>query len=110
MALRIQHTSEPPSQGWDLVIKLSAIAAFALLAVCLVIPLKPRLAEYRQLAETGQALEAERAALQRDLERREAELQMLERDPQFVEIKARDTLDMCQPGEVVFRFDDGAGD
>ena len=35
---------------------------------------------------------------------------MLERDPGFIEIKARDTLDMCQPGEVVFRFDGDGGE
>ena len=100
-----------PSHLWEIVIKTSAVTAFGILAACLVVPLRTRLAEYQALNEKGKVLEAERAALQREIERREAELQMLERDPLFVEIKARDTLDMCQAGEVVFRFEDsGTGD
>ena len=63
-----------------------------------------------ELADKGRALDAEKTALQRDIERREAELLMLERDPGFIEVKARDTLDMCQAGEVVFRFDGDAGE
>jgi len=87
-------------------IKVSAVTAFVILVACLVIPLGPRMAEYQALNDKGQVLDAERAALQREIERRESELQMLERDPLFVEVKARDTLDMCQPDEVVFRFED----
>lgn len=100
--------SESPSHFWDIVIKAGALVAFLILVACLAIPLRPRFAEFRELTAVGQALETERASLQREIERREAELQMLERDPQFVEIKARDILDMCQAeDDVVFRFEDG---
>lgn len=109
MPLRTQ-SSETPATLWEVVIKLGAVAAFMILAACLIIPLRRPLADYRELTETGHALDADRAALQRDIGRREAELVMLERDPHFIEIKARDTLDMCQPGEVVFRFDGDSGD
>lgn len=88
-------------------IKLGAVFAFGLLVACLAIPLRPKLAEYRALDEQGKVLEQQKAALLRDIQRGEAELQMLDRDPLFVEMKARDTLDMCQPGEVIFRFEDG---
>jgi cell division protein FtsB len=101
------QTTDAHSHFWEFVIKAGAFLAFALLVACFAIPLRPRLAEYRELDEKGRALEAEKAALQRDIERREAELQMLERDPHFVAVKARDTLNMCKPGEVVFRFLDG---
>ena len=105
-APRNRTTSETPSQFWDLMIKLGAIFAFGLLVACLAIPLRPRLAEYRALDEQGKALETQRVALLAEFQRRDNELQMLDSDPKFVEIKARDTLDMCQPGEVVFRFED----
>ncbi|HWB05449.1 MAG TPA: septum formation initiator family protein [Verrucomicrobiales bacterium] len=95
---------DAPSHFWEIVIKGGALLAFALLVACLAIPLRPKFAEYRELDEKGKVLEAEKAALQRDIERREAELQMLERDPNFVGVKARDTLNLCKPGEVVFRF------
>ena len=97
----------PPSTGWELVIKIGALAAFAILIACLAVPLVPRIADYKALDERGKALEAERDALQAELARKEAELQLLDRDPLFVELKARDHLDMCQPGEVIFRFEDG---
>jgi len=96
-----------PSQFWDLVIKLGSVFAFGLLVACLAIPLRPRLAEFRALDEAGRALEEQRAALLLEIQRREAELEMLDRDPLFVELKARDTLDMCQADEYIFRFEDG---
>ncbi len=98
-------TADSPSQFWDLVIRIGAVVAFCILVACLALPLRPRFAEYRELTEAGQALDAEKASLEREIERRESELQMLDRDPAFLEIKARDALDMCQPGEVVFRFE-----
>jgi cell division protein DivIC len=102
--------TDTPSHFWEFVIKAGAFLAFALLVACFAIPLRPRLAEYRELDEKGKALETEKAALQREIERQEAELQMLERDPGFVAIKARDTLNLCKPGEVVFRFLDGGAE
>jgi len=95
------------STGWELVIKFGALAAFAIFIACLAVPLAPRIADYRALDERGRALEAVRDGLQADLDRKEAELRLLDRDPLFVELMARDHLDMCQPGEVIFRFEDG---
>ncbi len=109
MPLRTQ-TLENPGTLWEVVIKLGAVAAFTVLSACLIIPLRRPLADYRELTEKGHALEVDRAALKRDIARREAELVMLERDPHFIEIKARDTLDMCRPREFVFRFDGVAGE
>ena len=101
------RTEEAPAfTGWELVIKIGALAAFAILIACLAVPLVPRIADYRALDERGRALEVERASLQQALDHKEAELKLLEHDPLFVELKARDHLDMCQPGEVVFRFAD----
>ena len=102
--------SETQTNVWDVVIKAGAVAAFTVLAACLIIPLRPRFADYGELKEKGLALESERNALKRDIERREAELLMLERDPEFIQIKARDTLDMCQPNEIVFRFEGDGGE
>ncbi|GAA5496116.1 Septum formation initiator [Rubritalea squalenifaciens DSM 18772] len=34
----------------------------------------------------------------------EREYRALEQDPHFLEIKARDRLDLYKPGEVIFRF------
>ena len=102
--------SENQGTLWNVLIKLGAVAAFTILSACLIIPLRRPLDDYRELTDRGHALDADRAVLQRDIARREAELVMLERDPLFIEIKARDTLDMCQPGEVVFRFDGDSGE
>lgn len=37
-------------------------------------------------------------------EHRKVELQALREDPEFLEIQARDRLDVCREGEMVFRF------
>jgi len=108
MPPRSRLAEAPAASGWEFVIKCGALAAFGIFIAGLAVPLVPRIADYRALDERGQLLEAERASLQADYDRRERELQLLERDPLFVELKARDHLDMCQPGEVVFRFADGA--
>jgi cell division protein FtsB len=108
MPPRARHEDSSAASGWEVVIKCGALAAFGIFIACLAVPLVPRIADYRALDERGRLLEAERAALQADYDRRERELQLLERDPLFVELKARDHLDMCQPGEVVFRFEDSA--
>lgn len=96
-----------PATGWELVIKVGALAAFAIFIACLAVPLVPRMADYRALDERGRALEEQRDGLQAEIDRAEAELQLLDRNPLFVELKARDHLDLCQPGEVIFRFEDG---
>src|SRR5262245_53825162 len=108
MPPRSRSEDPPPATGWALVIKIGALAAFAIFIACLAVPLVPRIADYRALDERGRGLEAERAALQAEIDRKEAELQLMDRNPLFVELKARDHLDMCQPGEVIFRFEDGA--
>ncbi len=108
MPPRSRLAESPAASGWEVVIKCGALAAFAILIACLAVPLAPRIADYRALDERGKLLEAERAALQAEYDRRERELQLLERDPLFVELKARDHLDMCQPGEIVFRFENGS--
>ncbi len=98
---------ETHSQFWEIVSKAGAFLAFAFLVACFALPLRPRFAEYRELDEKGKALEAEKAELQREIDQKNAELQMLDRNPEFIAIKARDTLNLCRPGEVIFRFLDG---
>jgi cell division protein DivIC len=107
MALQIQPDS-PASPFWNFAIKGLALLIFAGLVACFAIPFRTRLADYRELDSAARLLEEKETELKRTLERRTAELALLERDPGFVEIKARDHLDMCRPDEVIFRFEDAA--
>jgi len=106
MPPRSRVAETPPATGWEFVIKTGALAAFVIFIACLAVPLVPRIADYKALDERAKSLEADRAALQAEIDRKEVELRLLESDPLFVELKARDHLDMCQTGEVVFRFAD----
>ena len=82
-------------------------AMFLLLLICIIsVPFFPRFREYRALNEEGRAAEAERDKLRRQLDQKEAELRMIEKDAQFIELKARDILDRYREGELVFRFED----
>jgi cell division protein FtsB len=71
------------------------------------VPFFPRFADYRKLNEEGREVAARRDKLKAQLEEKEAELRMIETDPQFLELKARDLLNYAKEGEVVFRFEKG---
>lgn len=48
------------------------------------------------------AKQEERISVERD--QRQIELRALREDPKFLEVHARDRLDLCEEGERVFRF------
>jgi cell division protein FtsB len=54
-------------------------------------------------AKVAEAKERERVALA-ERDHRRIELQALREDPAYLEIHARDRLDMCRDGEKVLRF------
>lgn len=105
MSLRVQADSDP-STFWNFAIKGLSLLIFAGVVACFAIPFRTRLAEYKALDQDAKNLEAEQSQMERELEKRTAELALLERDPGFIEVKARDHLDMRRPGEVIFRFED----
>ena len=105
MSLRVQADSDP-SSFWDFAIKALSLLIFAGVVACFAIPFRTRLAEYRALDQDARDREAEKGRMERELERRTMELALLERDPGFIEVKARDHLDMRREGEVIFRFED----
>ena len=45
------------------------------------------------------------AALQLTQKQREREVYLLQNDPEYIEIIARDKLDLMRPGETIYRFD-----
>ena len=63
---------------------------------------------YRNLAVR---LDEEQAVLREQellLEKNERELHLLQNDPEYVEILARDTLGVMKPGEEIIRLDSAA--
>ncbi len=73
-----------------------------LLGVFLFYPQMERQKEMVRQLEREQAVLREEE-VQRDLHRREVHL--LENDPEYVEIVARDRLGVMKPGETILRFD-----
>jgi cell division protein FtsB len=105
MALQVQSGSDA-STAWSYAIRALIMLIFAGLVACISIPFRSRLADYRALDSEARGYEDQRLALQRSYEHRSAELALLERDAAFIEIKARDHLDLCRPDEVIFQFQD----
>jgi len=65
----------------------------------------PELVKRNEMAAT---LEAKKAELAREKEirrEREREKRLLETDPEYVEVVARDRLDLMKEGETIFRLD-----
>jgi cell division protein FtsB len=83
------------------------ISGFILLGVLLVIlaSFYPEWVRYNSLASE---LDEKRAILQAqelDREQREREVHLLQTDPEYVEIIARDKIGVMKPDEQVFRLD-----
>ena len=68
-------------------------------------PFFPRFRDYRALNEEGRQVAARRDKYRAILDEKEAGLRMIENDPQYLELKARDHLDLHKAGEVIFRFE-----
>ena len=80
---------------------LIIIAAFILL-VCWFLPLvKEQQRQQRALQGLKQQVEQERAKYNKESKK----LTLLENDPAYTELLARDKLDMMKPGETIFRMD-----
>jgi len=81
-----------------------ALIAFALITTILCTFLPTLRARSKQV-ERVEALRAEIANQRLVLNRRLREVELLRNDPAYVEIVARDRLDMMKEGETIFRLD-----
>jgi len=89
-------------------VKALVRCAFVLFSVSLgFVVIAMAVPQYRILqnleAKVAEAAEREKVALA-ERDHRRIELQALREDPAFLEIHARDRLDMCREGEKVLRF------
>lgn len=96
---------DEPQTIWSTVSRFAGVGCILLLICIISVPFFPRFRDYRLLNEEGRIVEAERDRLRHSLEEKENELRLIEKDPQFIELKARDHLDLYREGEVVFRFE-----
>jgi cell division protein FtsB len=77
------------------------VAAFILL-ICWFLPLvKERQRQQHALQNLKQQVEQERAAYNKQSKK----LTLLQNDPAYTEMLARDKLDLMKPGETIFRMD-----
>ncbi|MFZ4116743.1 MAG: FtsB family cell division protein [Chthoniobacterales bacterium] len=63
--------------------------------------------EWRKLSQMRRALQHDRqelAKLQKETAHRERELYLLQHDKEYLELIARDRLDLMKPNETIFRF------
>ena len=65
----------------------------------------PTLRERTRQAERVEALQAEISQQKLVLNRRMREVELLRNDPSYVEVVARDRLDLMKEGETIFRLD-----
>ena len=75
-----------------------------LLIAIISVPFFPRFRDYRALNEEGRHVAVQRDEYRAILDKKESELRMIENDVKFLELKARDHLDLYKEGEVIFRF------
>jgi cell division protein FtsB len=105
MARQVIDELDEPQTIWSTVSRFAGLGCLMLMIAIISVPFFPRFADYRKLNEEGREVAARRDKLKGQLDEKEAELRMIETDPQFLELKARDHLDLSKEGEVVFRFE-----
>ena len=96
---------QPISTGWNSISRITGIVIFLLILGCMLVPFIPRLRSYRAVDARAKLVEAERDALKEKLGMKTAAIQLVQQDAGYIEIQARDHLDMCRPGEVIFQVD-----
>ncbi len=70
----------------------------------------PQFTKLSEMQQHTRRLEIEVAQLEHTLVANEREIQLLTNNREYIELKARDRLDMMQPGETIFRINTGAED
>jgi cell division protein FtsB len=84
------------------VLHILVIVAFLILLICWFLPL---IKERQRQQSTVQALK-ESVARERALYNKQSKkLALLQSDPNYLELLARDKLDLMKPGETIFRMD-----
>jgi len=101
-----QIIPQEPSTGWALVTRFSLVAILLLLFGGMAVLFIPRLKSHQAADEEIARLSDQVAELKRKRDDLESQKVLLTTDKAFVEIKARDLLDLKKDGETVFRFKD----
>ncbi|HYY30650.1 MAG TPA: septum formation initiator family protein [Chthoniobacterales bacterium] len=89
------------------ILYLLIVAAGLILLVCWFLPLvKERDRQQHYLQTLKQEVDQERALYNKQSKK----LTLLQNDPAYTEILARDKLDLMKPGETIFRMEAGPDD
>ena len=97
---------DEPQTIWSTVSRFAGLGCILMIICIISVPFFPKFRDYRNLNQEGREIAARRDKYKAQLEAKNAELRMIETDPHFIELKARDHLDLCKEGEVIFRFED----
>lgn len=106
MARQVIDELDEPQTIWSTVSRFAGLGCLLLMICIISVPFFPRFRDYRLLNEEGREVAARRDKLKSQLDDKEAQLNLIEKDPQYLELKARDHLDLCKEGEYIFRFEE----
>ncbi len=101
---------EPPRDYWlrgllNRLLHLLVVLAVAILLVCWFLPLlRERQKQHAAVDDLKRQVEQQRTLLNRQTKR----LNLLQGDRSYLELLARDKLDLQKPGESIFRLDQSA--
>lgn len=83
---------------------LIVFAVITLIICAFMSPLRQQREQVERLDDLKKQIEAQKAIL----DRRKREVDLLKNDPSYVEVLARDRLDLMKDGETIFRMDPSA--
>jgi cell division protein FtsB len=99
-----QHLHEEPSTLWAFVSRFALVGTLLLAFGGLIVAFLPRLRAHDQANQKEAELKAKIAELEHKRDAMQDTLLLLHHDRNYIELKARDLLDLKEDGEVIFRF------
>ena len=106
MARQVIDELDEPQTIWSTVSRFAGLGCLLLIMGIISVPFFPKFRDYRKLNDDGKEVAVRRDNLKGQLDAKRAELSQIDNpNGQFLELKARDHLDLYKEGEVIFRFE-----
>lgn len=90
---------------WKAINRVLVILVFVAALITLGLTFYPEISRRNEMSRHLDAEKEKLAAQELLRKQREREVYLLENDPTYVEVIARDKLDLMKPGETIYRFD-----
>lgn len=102
---RTQLQRRQQAEFWHRINRLIFLLILLTIAALMFLSFYPEWRRLQEMRRNAALLKDELARKEQILHEKRHEIHLLKSDPEYLEIKARDRLDMMKEGETIYRFD-----